>query len=336
MNRSPNRSRESIGPETSFATKEGQRNPGVTPAATHLRRALLIAISEFELKPPRHLRSSCALTLLAAGLLLALASPLTAVRAHEHLAAGATLPEAGAALLFVNAGNFAAESGYVFPLELSGSGPYAGVHHAELSFVCQPGTLDYGGPAPFHPALGAHIEAVVESVSGPVGGAFGFWESPGDEQVATELTFSVPVGTTNGTHRFPVSENDGSPGADPYGHVHGRVYSATMPGLYAVGFRFVDTSTNGPNGGPLHVSSERFFIYFQAGITLAITNAIDGAQLTFATANDHQYVLESLPELVAVGTWTPVGEPFAGDNRLRQVTVDAVIASQYFRLRREP
>ena len=35
---------------------------------------------------------------------------LNSVRAHEHLAAGATMPTADSALLFVNAAVFAAES----------------------------------------------------------------------------------------------------------------------------------------------------------------------------------------------------------------------------------
>lgn len=259
------------------------------------------------------------------------------VRAHEHLAAGAAMSEAGAALVFVNAGNFAAESGYVIPLEQATNGPYAGYHHAELTFVCQPATPDLGGPAPFHPIPGTHVEAVVETVEGPGGGQFGFWESPGDEQTATQLTFSVPVNEAGGTNRFPISENDGSPGADPYGHFHGRVFSATEPGLYRVGFRFVDTAANGPAGGPLHPPSARFFLHFQAGITLAgITNTPEGPQLLFAAAQDFQYVVESSSTLNDPTAWKPLGDPVTGDSRLHTVSAPPGDDRRFYRLRREP
>mgnify|MGYP007071000882 CR=1 FL=1 len=268
--------------------------------------------------------------------LLALALPATP-KAHEHLAAGAQLSEAGSALLFVNAANYAAESGYVVPLELSTNGPYAGYHHAELTFVCQPATPDRGGPAPFHPVLGTHVDAIIESVEGPAGGALGFWESPGDEVTATELTFSVPVGETQGTRGFPVSENDGSPEADPFGHIHGRVFSTTEPGLYRVGLRFVDTSVNGPGGGPLHTPSPRFFLHFQSGITLAgIRPADDGLEVTFGAANDFRYVLEECAHLGDAAVWVPVGDPVTGDNHLHTLAVGSGSDVRFFRLRREP
>ena len=282
----------------------------------------------------RGIRTPAFLRLLPA--LLALALPASP-RAHEHLAAGAQLSESGSALLFVNAANYAAESGYVVPLELSTNGPYAGYHHAELTFVCQPATPDRGGPAPFHPVLGTHVDAIIETVEGPAGGALGFWESPGDEVTATELTFNVPVGETQGTRGFPISENDGSPEADPFGHIHGRVFSATEPGLYRVGFRFVDTSVNGPGGGPLHTPSPRFFLHFQSGITLAgIRPADDGLEITFAAANDFRYVLEERPQLEGPVPWAPVGDPVTGDNHLHTLAVGAGGDLRYFRLRREP
>ncbi|MBX3734800.1 MAG: hypothetical protein KF791_19660 [Verrucomicrobiae bacterium] len=257
--------------------------------------------------------------------------------AHEHLAAGALTSEAGAALLFVNAANFAAESGYVVPLTESIAGPYAGWHHAELAFVCQAATPDFGGPAPFHPVLGARIEAVIETIDGPAGGRFGFWETPGDAAMATELTFDLPVGTTDGTSRFPVSENDGAPGADPYGHIHGRVFSGSLPGLYRIGFRFVDTSANGPGGGPLHPPSPRYALFFQAGITIAsVADLPSGPEVTFAAVNDHQYVLEASPELGAGALWTPVGEPVTGDNRLHRLQASPVTDLRFYRLRRDP
>ncbi|MCW5559996.1 MAG: hypothetical protein KIT22_19440, partial [Verrucomicrobiae bacterium] len=177
----------------------------------------------------------------ATAIALLLASGLTA-GAHEHLAAGARTSEVGAELFFVNAANFAAESGYVFPLALATNGTYAGFHRVEFSFVCQPATPDYGGPAPFHPVLGARIEAVFETIEGPAGGEYEFWEAAGEEEPATEIAWRMPVGGDSFQLGVPVSQSNGQPDADPYGHVHGRVYSATLPGLYRIGIRFVDTS----------------------------------------------------------------------------------------------
>jgi len=264
--------------------------------------------------------------------------PTLAVRAHEHLAAGARTSEAGAELFFVNAANFAAESGYVFSLELATNGPYAGYHRVEFSFVCQPATLDYGGPAPFHPVLGARIEAEFETAEGPAGGEFQFWEAGGDEEPATEITWRMPAGGDSFHLRVPVSQSNGQPDADPYGHVHGRVFSATLPGFYRLGIRFVDSSGNGPAGGPLHPASERFHLLFQAGVSIAsiaISTGDPGVTIRYAAAQDFQYTLESSPVLGDGAVWTPVGAPEAGDNRLHTVAVPATGEARFFRLRRE-
>lgn len=260
--------------------------------------------------------------------------------AHEHLAAGARTSEAGAELFFINAARFAAESGYVFPLQPATQGVYAGHHHLEFSFVCQPATLDFGGPAPFHPVLGSRIEAQFETVEGPPGGEFAFWEAaPGDEP-ATEITWQLAPGPVAPPRLVPVSQSDGSAGADPFGHRHGRVYSATLPGLYRVGLRFVDTSGNGPGGGPLHPASERFHLQFQAGVTLASIRASSDAEgtveVSYAMAVDYQYVLEWSPGLGADARWTPIGVPEPGDNQLHTVVLPATEDRRFLRLRREP
>jgi hypothetical protein len=110
-------------------------------------------------------------------------------------------------------------------------------------------TAGYEGPVPGAPALGALIFAQIVSVEGPVGGAFAFWDTG-----ATSPTISVPVGSAN-TNLHRISENDGSPGSDPYGHIHGQQLTATRPGLYTVAFRAFDLSTNGAGGGPIHLPS---------------------------------------------------------------------------------
>lgn len=258
-------------------------------------------------------------------------------RAHEHLAAGAVTPEQDAALLFVNAAVFAAESGYTIRLDRSDDGTFDGQHQGEVSFVSLAATVDFGGPVPFHPALGAHLETVVESAEGPVGGAFGFWETTGDTGLPMRLTFQVPVGETNGTHRFPVSENDGSPGTDPYGHIHGRVFSATLPGLYRIGFRFVDTSANGANGQPIHTPSPRYYLNFQAGVTLAsVLPVAEGFEVTFGTTSGFTYLIEAATHLDEPSAWVPVAGPEPGTDRLQTVLIPATTdTTRFFRLRRE-
>jgi hypothetical protein len=92
---------------------------------------------------------------------------------------------------------------------------------------------------------------------------------------------------TSGTNHIVVSETDGSPEADPCGHTHGRLYSVDKPGLYTVGFRFVDTSTNGPGGGPIQSPSDRFYLYLQADVTVTgiiVTN--NALNVTFAAPSN--------------------------------------------------
>jgi hypothetical protein len=112
-----------------------------------------------------------------------------------------------------------------------------------------------------HPALNSFIQLQLVSVTGPAGGEFGFWESTALGGGSTP-TFSLAVGATNGTDMWALSEGDES--GDPYGHIHGRRFSATLPGLYTVGFRLVDTSTVGTAGGPIHIPSRIYLIDFEA------------------------------------------------------------------------
>lgn len=261
-----------------------------------------------------------------------LASVAFPANAHEHIAVGAVSTDPGTPLLFASADDFGAESGYVFPLVLGTSAPYAGYYHGEMTFAALAATPAFGGPDPQHAALGSRIEAVLQSVSGPAGGAVGFWETPGNDEDATEITFSVPVGESNGTHRFPISENHGESGADPYGHIHGRVYTATKPGLYKVGLQFVDTSANGPGGGAIHAPSEKFYLWFQAGLTISgIAPSAGGVDITFAAATGQTVQLETAGTFTATPDWKPVGDSIAGDDHLHVVTVPAT-GTALFRL----
>ena len=56
----------------------------------------------------------------------------------------------------------------------------------------------------------------------------------------------------------------GTAGADPFGHLHGRNFTATVPGESVVGFKLFDTSVNGAAGGAIHTSSEVLNVKFAA------------------------------------------------------------------------
>lgn len=253
---------------------------------------------------------------------------------HQHLNAGARGSEAGAALYFVNGDRFVASSGYVVALEKAESGTHAGWHRGSITLTSLAGTLDYGGPAFDHPAFGAHVEVVVVEVDGPEGGRFGFWESGGEDE-GTELTFDAGVGTRGGTNRFALSETDGSVGVDPYGHVHGRVFTATMAGLYTVGLRLVDTSLNGVDGGPLHRDSEVFRLHFQAGVTVArLEMEGEDVRVIFGAIQGYAYQVERSFGLGAGVVWEAVGEEVRGEDRLREVRVPRGGAAVFFRLKR--
>lgn len=256
-----------------------------------------------------------------AGWMLAWGWGASVLGQHAHLNAGAMGSVAGNALYFANGFNFVTNSGYFLPLKAETNGPYAGHHQAPLTLTALPATGDNGGPAFGHAAPGTRIEVEVVTVTGPAGGQFGFWDSNGEED-ATELTFTVPVGEKDGRQRFRLSENQGEPGADPYGHIHGRRFSATVPGLYVIGFRLVDTGGNGAGGGPLHPASEIFPVYMQAGLTVAgIELDGDGIAVSFAAEKGRTYRLERTLDLPVSGGagWTVVAGPFVGGGAILRV-----------------
>jgi hypothetical protein len=103
----------------------------------------------------------------------------------------------------------------------------------------------------------------LESVAGPAGGTFAFWEDG-----ATTPTAGLAVGEMPPAPlQWALTDLGGaprSPTEDPFGHIHGRQFTATTPGLYTVTFRLVDTSTFGPDGGPIHAESGLYSIEFLA------------------------------------------------------------------------
>ncbi len=110
-----------------------------------------------------------------AALAAALLAAAVGASAHEHLAAGANSTTPGSPLIFVNAGDYATNSGYVFNLGMDAPGsPYDGWYYtADLVFVALAATPNYGGPEAQAAALGSHIEIILETVAGPP------WRHPG-------------------------------------------------------------------------------------------------------------------------------------------------------------
>jgi len=274
---------------------------------------------------------------LLAVLLLVALHPSPALGQHFHVNAGAAAPEVGAPLTFANRPSFAEESRFVIHLRPVDSPLYGPIFYggADLTFTALPATLDYGGPSAKAALPGTRIAAVVESVGGPPGGSFSFWDSFDGFFDATEITFTMPTGTTGGTNRFLLSENDGSPGSDPYGHIHGRKFSATVPGIYRVGLRLVDESSNGPGSGPLQAPSETTVFLFQAGLTLTVVSIQDhSATVQFGTESNRTYRIESTSTLGSAAAWKPVGDPVVGTGRLETVAgLPATERETYFRVR---
>ncbi len=270
------------------------------------------------------------------------------LHAHEHLEAGAGTNDLGVPILaFVNAGDYDTESGFVFNLDSGDTdSPYAGYYFTgDQVFAALAATGDNGGPETGAAALGTYIQIRLLSVEGPAGASFGFWETTENGLDSTNLTWSVPVPYASGTNLIHVSEGDGSPGSDPYGHIHGRIYSFTKPGLYKVTWQFVDTSTNGINGTPLNLPSEPFSIYYQAGLTIAGINVnTNDVNITFAAASNvpdedpdappTSYTLETTSSLGADAVWQLLdGYTVIGDDHLHMTSLPITNSAAFFRLR---
>lgn len=115
-----------------------------------------------------------------------------------------------------------------------------------------------------HAHTGAFIWVEITSVTGPAGASFGFWET-GRSSSSDTPTVSFVANESTDDFAFVLSTGYDAVDQDPFGHIHGRAWTADKPGDYQVSFRFVDLSTSGPDGGPWHPPSESFTLHFQAG-----------------------------------------------------------------------
>lgn len=250
---------------------------------------------------------------------------------HAHLNAGAIGSLPGNPLYFTNGDAFATNSGWFLPLRWMSNGVYAGYHVGSLTLTALPATPDNGGPAVGHAAPGATLEARIVSVEGPVGGSWALWDSDGSED-AQALTFSVAVGESAGNGAFRLSENDSSPGSDPYGHVHGRKFTATVPGLYTVGVRLFDVGGNGAGGGPLHPPSTVLRIHMQAGVSIAGMEFQSGqVAVRFAAESGLAYRVERAA--TPLGPWIPAADSVVGTGRIMTLSIPGSGATaEFFRL----
>jgi hypothetical protein len=249
---------------------------------------------------------------------------------HYHLYVGAVSHAQGAPLFFDDEAQLATNFNFISTLTFASDGKYAGYFQpGGITTAVLAATANNGGPIPTAPALGSRIFIQIVSVKGPAGGEFEFWETN-----ALSPTFSVPCGTTNGTNAYCASENDGSPGSDPYGHIHGRAFTATVPGLYVVGLRAFDGSTNGLNGEPIHTPSDIFYIQFQAGVTITVFNVNDGAAtVTFGATGGQNFSLEYTTTL-SPANWQSSGLGIIAGNDYLHSFLDnnATNATRFYRV----
>jgi hypothetical protein len=261
---------------------------------------------------------------------------------HVHLVTGAESQQQDARLRFTNGAAYDTNSNLgiapaCFFMNSNLPALYPNLYQTDVTFAALPGTLWTGGPAPGAAAAGAFIVAKVISVSGPPGGEIGFWQENED---ATEVVkrFTIPVGTTNGSNQFDISEGITYPELDPFGHIHGRRFTANKPGLYTLGFQLIDTSTSGTNGGPIHTPSTPAFFYFQAGPHIdSFVKSNNTVTVRFGVNSFYDYDLEvntNLTTMNWVSIYHIVGANHSDIHTF--IDLDATNSSRFYRLRETP
>lgn len=119
-------------------------------------------------------------------------------------------------------------------------------------------------PTPLHAKTGSYIWMEITSVKGPAGATFGFWD---ENHALTHVTptQSFPVNEPTNGYKFVISEGYDDPTEDPQGHIHGRCWTADLPGTYQIGFTLYDLSSSGTDSGPIHPPSQMYVYTFVAG-----------------------------------------------------------------------
>jgi hypothetical protein len=272
-------------------------------------------------------------TWIAAGV-LALAFGASA-QDHGHLYISARTQQHGSPLYFDNANIFEMPSGYVKTLLLNTNpaSRYLGRYDGNITITPRStNTLrgaDYGPDAALP---GSVIHVQFTRVDGPAGGAFEFWENTG-----TEPALSIPVGQ-GVTNLIKVSQSTGAPGDDPWGHIHGRRFTATVPGLYFVTVRAHDLSTNGLAGAPNHTPGPAMIIACQADFAIAsIARTNNVATVKFGTALTHDFTVQANTNLLSSNTWVNISAKLRGTDYFQTVQdPNATHATKFYRVLTEP
>jgi hypothetical protein len=268
-------------------------------------------------------------------MVIGLAVSALPIQADTHIFAGALGTNQDDKLYFSNGPLFdATKTNFSFPQILRTNGLNKGYYRGDaLTFSALAGTEPNGGPIPGHAAFGSRLAVQVVSVDGPSGGGFEFWEGDGENDLGV-ITFSVPSGTTNGAGYFIISENKSEPGADPYGHIHGREFTTGAQGTYIVGFRIIDVSTNGVGGGPIQAPSDVLPVKFQAGAWIeSIQTLTNRVTVSFRSMNGITNALEATDSPI-MGNWQRVAGPLRGNNNLQLLSeTNAPGGSRFYRLR---
>jgi hypothetical protein len=267
----------------------------------------------------------------------------TVVAQHAHLYAGAVRQTPGAPLWFQNSdvwgtNSYGGYSGSPACIYFADNIPdlYPGLYQSATTFSALPATIFTGGPSPYAASLGTYIELRFVSLQGPAGGELIVWNEI-DDPAHPAAMLTLPVGATNGTNHFNLSEGDPTdPSSDPYGHIHGRRFTLNRPGLYTVGLQLVDTSSNGTGGGPVQSPSEISYFYLQAGLSLndfSWSNNVATAR--FGLPGFADYVLEASPG-VSTTNWVAITSVAgASHSELRWVTdTNAIQPDRFYRVRK--
>lgn len=243
-----------------------------------------------------------------------------------HLNAGAQGTNQNDQLLWANGALFAANSGYYYPMNLATNGTYAGYYNSAPTLTALAGTT---APAGLPPAMGSFLRAQITLVSGPEGGKFAFWTNTAGP------AFNLGVGESSAL--FDLSDRSagaGTPGGDPFGHLHGRRFTATARGDYIVDFRLFDTSTNGLAGGPIHTPSDAFLMDFRTmpirPILAAPTRLTNRVSMWLAGETNQNYTVQVTTNFTNWTTFLATNSPSA--NPFMVSDPNATNAQQFYRV----
>lgn len=217
--------------------------------------------------------------------ILSLVPGTSLLQAHEHLEVG--FDPLNVSRLSIN-GNLTQKATY-FPLGESPSlDLYAfpgGTYASELTFSAFD-NID-------SPPGNAFIRVKLTGVTGPSGGTFSFWEAG-----STSATWTRSTGWTETMGDGPsLAASEDETG---YGHIHGRAFTASKPGVYDATFQAVDSLGN-------YTASLPFVVRFTALAPPALAFGFQGAnvRLTFTGRAGLTYDVQSSTSLQP-GSWSTI------------------------------